>query len=122
MYYGVYNNTANKQVGQIKKWDVSIPRYGCFNTIFFSLSLIFSLPGPRELTQYTVEDSHFAIQAVNATVSKITVNIILGRKILNVILLNYLPTTLIVSIVFVTTFFKPFFFEAILTVNLTGKL
>ena len=87
---------------------------------FFLLSLMFSLPGPRELTQYTVEDSHFAIQAVNATVSKITVNIILGRKILNVILLNYLPTTLIVSIVFVTTFFKPFFFEAILTVNLTA--
>ena len=80
-----------------------------------------SCPGPRDLTQYVVSDVYYEKQSENSTVSKIQVNVILGRKILNQILLTYLPTSLIVVIVFLTAFFKPFFFEAILTVNLTGE-
>ena len=37
-------------------------------------------------------------------------------------LTTYLPTLLILMIVYVTSFFKHFFFEAIVTVNLTALL
>ena len=35
---------------------------------------------------------------------------------------TYFPTILLIAITFATTFFKPFFFEAALTVNLTNML
>ena len=37
--------------------------------------------------------------------------IVMTRRIINEILTTYLPTALILSIVYATTFFKPFFFE-----------
>ena len=48
--------------------------------------------------------------------------IILKRRIINEILTTYLPTLLILSIVYATNFFKSFFFEAVVTVNLTALL
>ena len=38
--------------------------------------------------------------------------LILKRRIMNELLTTYLPTCFILSIVYATTFFKPFFFEA----------
>ena len=48
--------------------------------------------------------------------------IILQRRLINEIMTTYLPTTLILIIVYATNFFKPFFFEAVVTVNLTSLL
>ena len=44
------------------------------------------------------------------------------RRINNAILTIYLPTILILFIVYTTNFFKDFFFEAVVTVNLTSLL
>merc|ERR1712004_926334 len=44
------------------------------------------------------------------------------RKIISEIMTTYLPSTLLIAITFATTFFKPYFFEAALTVNLTTML
>ena len=44
------------------------------------------------------------------------------RRITNELLTTYLPTVLILAIVYATNFFKPFFFEAVVTVNLTALL
>ena len=44
------------------------------------------------------------------------------RRLLNAILTVYLPTILVLTIVYATNFFKDFFFEAIVTVNLTSLL
>ena len=41
---------------------------------------------------------------------------------MNELLTTYLPTVLILTIVYATNFFKPFFFEAVVTVNLTALL
>ena len=41
---------------------------------------------------------------------------------MNELLTTYLPTVLILAIVYATNFFKPFFFEAVVTVNLTSQL
>ena len=41
---------------------------------------------------------------------------------MNEFLTTYLPTVLLILITYATTFFKPFYFEAALTVNLTVML
>ena len=52
----------------------------------------------------------------------ITVTVVLKRKILSEMMTTYLPSVLLLMITFATTFFKPFFFEAALSVNLTTML
>merc|ERR1712004_920284 len=46
----------------------------------------------------------------------------LKRKIMSELMTTYFPTLLLTAITFATTFFKPFFFEAALSVNLTTML
>ena len=48
--------------------------------------------------------------------------IVMKRKIMSEIMTTYLPSALLIAITFATTFFKPFFFEAALSVNLTTML
>ena len=50
------------------------------------------------------------------------VNVILGRNLLPIALNTYLPSILLIIISYATVFFKPFFFEATVTVNLTTLL
>ena len=52
----------------------------------------------------------------------ICMTIVLHRKIMSEMLTTYLPSALLLMITFATTFFKPFFFEAALSVNLTNML
>ena len=44
------------------------------------------------------------------------------RKIMSEMMTTYLPSMLLMMITFATTFFKPIFFEAALSVNLTTML
>merc|ERR1712083_358364 len=48
--------------------------------------------------------------------------VVLKRKFMSEMMSTYLPSLLLLMITFATTFFKPFFFEAALTVNLTTML
>ena len=52
----------------------------------------------------------------------IFIRLVLSRRINNAVMTIYLPTVLILMIVYVTNFFKDFFFEAVVTVNLTCLL
>ena len=52
----------------------------------------------------------------------VQLTIVFRRRILNAILTVYLPTILVLTIVYTTNFFKEFFFEAIVSVNLTSLL
>ena len=52
----------------------------------------------------------------------ITVNFVFGRRVLSTILTTYLPTILICLVCFSTNYFKEFYFEATVTVNLTAML
>ena len=74
------------------------------------------MSAPIELMQYTVKD--FIIEE---TSSGVVVTLVLGRKILNELLTTFLPTSLLIIIVHSTNYYKDFFFEAIVTVNLTGQ-
>ena len=45
--------------------------------------------------------------------------VVMKRKITSEMMTTYFPSLLLTAITFATTFFKPFFFEAALSVNLT---
>ena len=48
--------------------------------------------------------------------------ITMKRKIMSEMMTTYFPSLLLMMITYATTFFKPFFFEAALSVNLTTML
>ena len=52
----------------------------------------------------------------------IRVLIVMKRKFVSEIMTTYFPSFLLLAITFATTFFKPYYFEAALTVNLTTML
>ena len=52
----------------------------------------------------------------------VRMTIVLKRKIMNEMMTTYLPSALLILITYATTFFKPYFFEAALSVNLTTML
>ena len=52
----------------------------------------------------------------------IWMTVFLKRKMMSEMMSTYLPSLLLLMITFATTFFKPFFFEAALTVNLTNMM
>ena len=53
---------------------------------------------------------------------RVKMTIVLKRKIMNEMMTTYLPSVLLMLITYATTFFKPYFFEAALSVNLTTML
>ena len=75
--------------------------------------------GPEELTQYYVKKYSIG-ETITKNVKGISVSFTFGRRLLGTILTVYLPTVLLNVIGHATNFFKPFFFEAVVTVNLTG--
>ena len=52
----------------------------------------------------------------------ISMVVVMKRKIISEMMTTYFPSILLTAITFATTFFKPFFFEAALSVNLTTML
>jgi hypothetical protein len=52
----------------------------------------------------------------------VRMTIVLKRKIMNEMMTTYLPSVLLILITYATPFFKPYFFEAALSVNLTTML
>ena len=77
--------------------------------------------GPKELTQYFVKNVNMRIRDFRHMSAVLVVSITLGRRLLGTILTIFLPTVLLNLIGHATNFFKAFFFEAVVTVNLTGK-
>ncbi len=78
--------------------------------------------GPIDLPQYFVKGTRIKEVEVPPRLQAVQVDIVFGRRILSTILSTYLPTILIVIVSFSTNYFHGFFFEAIVTVNLTSLL
>ena len=74
----------------------------------------------KDMTQFSITD--FAL--VNATKPKTGIKMVIRmkRKIMSEMMTTYFPSLLLMMITYATTFFKPFFFEAALSVNLTTML
>ncbi len=78
--------------------------------------------GPIDLTQYFVQETSIEKIMTSSETEAIRVNITFSRRILSTILTMYFPTFLLCVVCFSTNYFKPFFFEAVVTVNLTSLL
>ena len=73
----------------------------------------------------TLDMTLFVIQNWNLSsidIGGVRMTIVLKRKIMNEMMVTYLPSVLLILITYSTTFFKPYFFEAALSVNLTTML
>ena len=81
---------------------------------------IIAMESETELTQYLI--TNWTLAYKDSDNVGIQMTIVLKRRLLNAILTVYLPTVLVLIIVYATNFFQDFFFEAIVTVNLTSLL
>ena len=75
-----------------------------------------------DMTLYNMVEWTLAYRNEKAFEEGIWMTIVLRRKITSEMLTTFLPSVLLMMITFATTFFKPFFFEATLSVNLTNML
>ena len=72
----------------------------------------------KDLTLFVIKN--WTLSTIENEGVKMT--IVLKRKIMNEMMTTYLPSVLLMLITYATTFFKPYFFEAALSVNLTTML
>ncbi len=78
--------------------------------------------GPIDLTLYYVKETDMNNVIIYPDIEAVRVEVIFGRRLLSTMLTIFLPTFLICLVSFSTTYFKLFFFEAMVTVNLTSLL
>ena len=75
-----------------------------------------------EVLLFTIKDWQLEYSNISHPKKGVRMTIKMKRNIMNEMMTTYLPSTLLILITYATTFFKPYFFEAALTVNLTTML
>ena len=75
-----------------------------------------------DLALFQIIDWNLLYRETKSPDEGIQLVIVMRRKILSEMMSTYLASILLMFITFATTFVKPFFFEAALTVNLTNIL
>ncbi len=78
--------------------------------------------GPIDLAQYFVKEYKMIETVIPINIHAIKLEIHFGRRLLSTFLTNYLPMIILCIVSFSTNHFKAFFFEAVVTVNLTSLL
>ena len=73
-----------------------------------------------DMTLFVIE--RWTLKKQTYSTDGIRMTMALKRKIMSEMMTTYLPSFLLMMITFATTFFKPVYFEAALTVNLTNML
>ena len=73
-----------------------------------------------QLIDWKLENKTLRIENVDK--KGLSMVVVMKRKITSEMMTPYFPSLLLTAITFATTFFKPFFFEAALSVNLTTML
>ena len=72
----------------------------------------------RDMTSYSI--LHWELK--QGVKNGLEMLVVFQRKIMSEMMTTYFPSILLMMITYATTFFKPFFFEAALSVNLTTML
>jgi hypothetical protein len=75
-----------------------------------------------DLTLYTITQWSLVHRNDSNSMEGVKMTITMQRKLMNELMTTYLPSVLLMLITWATTFFKPYFFEAALSVNLTTML
>ena len=76
----------------------------------------------KDMPIFYITDWNFSSKTFQKGKNGLRLVIIMKRKITSEMMTTYFPSLLLTAITFATTFFKPFFFEAALSVNLTTML
>ena len=79
-----------------------------------------SMEQPLDMTLFTI--TNYILVNASDPRKGIRMTVTMKRKIMSEMMTTYFPSLLLMLITFATTFFKPFFFEAALSVNLTTML
>ena len=77
--------------------------------------------GPVELTQYFIQNTEMSIGHIGNQ-QAVIVQVTLGRRLLGALLTVFLPTILLNVIGHTANYFETFYFESIISVNLTVML
>ena len=80
------------------------------------------LEQPANMNLFVITQSSLTFTNTTYDEERVSVKIVFKRKIMSEMMTTYFPSALLMLITFATTFFKPFFFEAALSVNLTTML
>ena len=78
--------------------------------------------GPKELTQYFIKKKVFLDRTDEEGMEKLSVDIYLGRRLLSIILTVFAPTVILNLVGHSSNYFKEFFFEAVISLNVTAML
>ena len=78
--------------------------------------------GPLELTQYFIKKKFFLKQIDEKGLEILHVDIYLGRRLLSIILTVFAPTVILNIVGHSSNYFKEFFFEAVISLNVTAML
>merc|ERR550517_298606 len=78
--------------------------------------------GPLELTQYFIKKKVFLDRTDEEGMEILYVDIYLGRRLLSIILTVFAPTVILNIVGHSSNYFKEFFFEAVISVNVTAML
>ena len=79
-----------------------------------------TLTQPKNMTLFNIIKS--VLQKSDHSPTGVQMKITMERKIQSEMMTTYFPSILLMMITYATTFFKPFFFDAALSVNLTTML
>ena len=83
---------------------------------------LLTMEQPLDMNLFTITDYALIFTNTSIDEKRVSMKIVFKRKIMSEMMTTYFPSTLLMLITFATTFFKPYFFEAALTVNLTNML
>ena len=75
-----------------------------------------------DMTLYVIKNWTLDYRNTSSRQNGVRMTLLLKRKIMNEMMTTYLPSVLLILITYSTTWFKPYFFEAALSVNLTTML
>ena len=81
----------------------------------------FLYEGPTDLMEYSVKKMDMKVSG-NKNHSKILVEIQIKRKIMSLVLTEFIPTLILICIGHMTNYFKEFFFEGLMSLNVTVML
>ena len=76
----------------------------------------------QELTMYIITSQSIKYRNSRNPQEGISMEITLKRRVANELLITYLPSVLLILITYATTFFRPLYFKAVITGNMTTLL
>ena len=81
----------------------------------------FTYVGPMDLTEYSVQNMDMRLEKIDNH-SNLIVEIFIQRRLLSLILTAFIPTLILNVIGHMSNYFKEFFFEGLMSLNVTVML